>query len=68
MNKQINFGNSKGLIINDYNVKNKIFDYLFNSLNLSKYRYVMLNNVQRLSFLKKSTLCFSQILKDIIIL
>lgn len=54
MNKQINFGNSKGLIINDYKVKNKIFDYLFNSLNLSKYRYVMLNNVQRLSFLKKN--------------
>ena len=46
MNKQINFGNSKGLIINDLNVKNKIFDYLFNSLNLSKYRYVMLNNIQ----------------------
>lgn len=54
MNKQINFGNSKGLIINDLNVKNKIFDYLFNSLNLSKYRYVMLNNIQRLSFLKKN--------------
>lgn len=54
MNKQINFGNSKGLIINDLNVKNKIFDYLFNSLNLSKYRYVMLNNIQRLNFLKKN--------------
>lgn len=51
MNKYT-FGNSEGLLINDVDVKNKIIDYLFNSLNLSNYRFNMLDNLKQLHFLK----------------
>lgn len=54
MSKKTKFGNSEALIINDLDLKNEIIDYLFNSLSLSKYRYVMLNNLQRLKFLKQN--------------
>ena len=52
MSKKIAFGLTEGQLILDYNVKQKIIDYLYGSLNLSKYRFTMLNNIQRLEFLK----------------
>ena len=45
-------GNSEATIINDLSIKNKIIDYLFNSLEMSKYRFNMLDNLQKLNFLK----------------
>ncbi len=50
--KTIKFGMSESIIINDLGLKNKIIDFLFNSINLSNYRYNMLSNIQRLQFLK----------------
>lgn len=54
MNKQLNFGNHKGLVINDLNIKNKIIDYLYNKINISNYRYIILKDLQKLDFLKKN--------------
>ena len=54
MNKQLYFGNSKGLVINDLGIKKKILDYLFNSLNLSNFRYKILKDFSNLNFLKSN--------------
>lgn len=54
MSKCFKFGNSNAIIINDLDTKNKIIDYLFNSIALSKYRYHMLDNVKQLENLKKN--------------
>jgi hypothetical protein len=45
-------GNSEATVINDLSLKNKIIDYLFNSLEMSKYRFNMLDNLQKLNYLK----------------
>ena len=50
----IKFGTSDAIIINDLSLKNKIIDFLFGSIDLSSYRYNMLNNIQRLKFLKEN--------------
>ena len=55
MNKQIIFGNSKGIIINDINLKNELIEYLFNSTDLSRFRYAMLNNIQKLNLRRQYT-------------
>jgi hypothetical protein len=52
--KQISFGNDSGQLINDIKIKKKIIQYLFNAINLSKYRYTFLNNINRLKFLKEN--------------
>ena len=54
MQRQFRFGNSNGTFINDLNIKNKIIDFLFDSVDISKFRYVMLNNLQKLNYLKKN--------------
>ena len=48
----VKFGNSDAFIINDLELKTKIIDYIFSIIELSKYRYNMLENVQQLNFLK----------------
>lgn len=48
------FGNGDSVIINDLGLKNKIIDFLFNSYDLSKYRYNMLTSLQKLDFLKEN--------------
>jgi hypothetical protein len=50
MQRQLRFGNSTAVFINDLNIKNKIIDFLFDSLDLKKYRYVMLNNDHQKKF------------------
>jgi hypothetical protein len=45
-------GNSDATIINDLSIKNKIIDYLFNSIEMSKYRFNMIDNLQKLNYLK----------------
>lgn len=48
------FGNSEATVINDFSTKNKIIDYLFNSFDLSKFRFNMLDNLEKLNNLKKN--------------
>ena len=50
MNRKIAFGNGDGYIVN-YDVKQKIIDFVYSKLDLSKYRYIMLN-IQKLNFLQ----------------
>ena len=52
MNKKKSFGSSDSFIIFDTVIKQKIIDYLYTSLNLSKHRYIMLNNISKLEFLR----------------
>jgi hypothetical protein len=52
MSKKITFGSNEGQLILDFNIKKKVIDFLYNSLNLSKHRFIMLNAVKKLEFLK----------------
>jgi Asp-tRNA(Asn)/Glu-tRNA(Gln) amidotransferase C subunit len=54
MIKKIPFGTDEGLLITDFSIKNKVLEYLYNSLNLSKHRFIMLNTVNKLEFLKET--------------
>lgn len=54
MGKTITFGSNTGFLITDRDDKKDIINYLFNTLDLSKYRYNILNNLQRLKFLKQN--------------
>ena len=48
----VKFGDSDTFIINDLDFKNKIIDYLFSTINISNYRYNLLETQQQLNFLK----------------
>jgi hypothetical protein len=50
-NKKVVFGSSDAFLL-DIETKQKVIDYLYSKLDLSKYRYIMLNNVQKLKFLQ----------------
>lgn len=52
MIKKINIGSSDGYLIIESDIKQKVIDYLYNSLDLSKYRYLMLDNLQKLKNLQ----------------
>jgi hypothetical protein len=52
MVKNITFGNDTAFIIFDIDIKNKVIDYLFNTIELNKYRYNMLNNIKQLEDLR----------------
>ena len=52
MSKKISFGSSESYMIFDLPTKQKIIDYLYSSMNLSKHRFIMLNNVNKLEFLR----------------
>jgi hypothetical protein len=56
MGKKITIGNAEGILLNDNekDIKNKIIDYLYNAINLSKLRYGMLDNIQKLKFLQEN--------------
>jgi hypothetical protein len=56
MGKKIQIGNCEAVLLtdNEKDIKNKIIDYLYNTLNLSKYRYEMLNNIQKLKYLQEN--------------
>ena len=51
MNRKTIFGNSTGFIVNE-EIKKKIIDYLYLKLDLSKFRYIILNSIQKLKFLR----------------
>ena len=42
--KKVSFGSGEGSLITDYVIKQKILDYLYSSLNLSKHRFIILNS------------------------
>jgi hypothetical protein len=48
------FGDSEAIVINDLDFKNKIIDYLFSTVDISKYRYNLLDSTQQLNFLKSN--------------
>jgi hypothetical protein len=50
---KIQIGNSEGYLLND-NIKQKIINYIYSNLNLSKHRYIMLNTIQKLKFLQEN--------------
>ena len=52
MSKKISFGSGESFLIYDVPTKQKILDYLYSNLNLSKHRFVMLNNVSKLEQLR----------------
>jgi len=56
MGKKVNLGLSEGYLLNEYDkdIKHKVIDYLYNSLNLSNYRYIMLDNIQKLKSLQEN--------------
>jgi hypothetical protein len=54
MGKKIILGGSDAFLISEDDVKSKVIDYLYNTLNLSKYRYVMLDNIQKLKSLQEN--------------
>jgi hypothetical protein len=53
MHKKIIFGSSEGYNV-DNDVKYKVIEYLYSKLDLSKYRYNILNNIQKLKFLQET--------------
>ena len=54
MGKKINIGNGEGILLIENDIKNKILDYLFNTINLSKLRYGILDSIQKLKFLQEN--------------
>lgn len=52
MSKKISFGSGESFLIYDVPTKQKILDYLYSNLNLSKHRFIMLNNVSKLEQLR----------------
>ena len=51
MLRKITFGNNNAYI-SDNDTKYKVIDYLYSKLDLSKYRYIILGNMQKLKFLQ----------------
>ena len=52
--KKTSLGNGEGIIVfND--IKSKIIDYLYTKINLSKYRFIMLDNIHKLNTLAERT-------------
>ena len=51
MSKKIVLGNSDGIFV-DNDTKHKVIDWLYSKLDLSKYRYIMLNHVSKLKSLQ----------------
>jgi hypothetical protein len=54
MVKKINIGEAEGLLLVENDIKVKIIDYLFNTINLSKLRYGILDSIQKLKFLQEN--------------
>lgn len=50
--KYVPFGNDTVGLIYDLDLKNKIIDYLFNTINLKNFRFNMLENIKQLEVLK----------------
>ena len=53
MQKKIIFGNNFAYLI-DNDIKMNIIDYLYSKIDLSKYRFIMLNTIQKLNYLQEN--------------
>jgi hypothetical protein len=53
MHKKTTFGKGEAYLL-DNETKTKVIDYLYSKLDLTKFRYVMLNNIQKLKFLQEN--------------
>jgi hypothetical protein len=53
MFKKVNIGNSDGIILEN-DIKTKIIDYLYDKIDLHKYRYLILNKIETLIFLQEN--------------
>lgn len=51
MLKKVSYGNGEAILA-DMDTKQKVIDYLYSKVDLSKHRYIMLNNLQKLKFLQ----------------
>ena len=56
---KIKLGSSYGIVLKDINLKKKLISILFSKVNLSKYRFNMLNQINKLKFLKMNEHYFS---------
>lgn len=56
MGKKVKIGNSEAILLTERenDVKQKIIKYLFDNLNLSLYRYIMLENIKNLNYLENN--------------
>jgi hypothetical protein len=56
MGRKIHIGNNDGILLDDKenDVRVKVLDYLYNTINLSKFRYNILDNIQKLKFLQEN--------------
>lgn len=54
MSKYYRLGYGKSNIITNYNDKKTILNYLYSNLNLSNYRFQILDNINKLEFLKEN--------------
>ena len=58
MVKKIQLGSGEGFLLldndSDKDIKQKVIDYLYNVLNLSNYRYILLNTIEKLKFLQEN--------------
>ena len=52
-NKNIILGKSTAQLCN-MDIKQQVIDYLYNKVDLTKYRYIMLNNISKLKFLQEN--------------
>lgn len=53
MHKKFTLGNGEAFLA-DFDTKTKIIDWLYSNLDLSKHRYVILNNTMKLKFLQET--------------
>jgi hypothetical protein len=53
MNRKVMLGNDYAYQVNN-EIKSKVIDYLYSKLDLSKYRYIILNTITKLQFLKEN--------------
>lgn len=51
MIKKVTFGNGEAIMA-DMDTKQKVINYLYSKIDLSKHRYIMLNNLPKLKFLQ----------------
>jgi len=56
MGRKIHIGNNDGILLDDKenDIRVKVLDYLYNTINLSKFRYNILDNIQKLKFLQEN--------------
>ena len=53
-NKNMNYNKKIGNLIKDFKIKIDIINYLYNKLDISKYRYILLKSIDKLEYLKNN--------------